>query len=157
MKINVPVAPEVGLYLDECFFSPYNKKLKAGEEEVSMKAYTEEAEDFKLKYIYPHIASTEHKDGTVALWLHYLNHRNYPDLHIDVCTSEDKIEPQDLLVRSNDGSSIATNLEVENASIGVTVSSGGNSGAEDIVVKDIHAGGDGINNSQNAEVEDKVQ
>lgn len=45
-----------------------------------MKAYTEEAEEFKLKHIYSHIASTEHKEGAVAIWLHSLNYRNYPDL-----------------------------------------------------------------------------
>jgi tRNA pseudouridine38-40 synthase len=33
-----------------------------------------------MKYIYSHIASTEYKEGTVGLWLHSLNHRNYPDL-----------------------------------------------------------------------------
>lgn len=52
-----------------------------------MKAYEEEAEDFKMKHIYSHIASTEHKEGAVALWLHSLNHRNYPDLRVD--TNED--------------------------------------------------------------------
>lgn len=30
-----------------------------------------------MKYIYLHIASMEHN---VGLWLHSLNHRNYPDL-----------------------------------------------------------------------------
>ncbi|KAL2468175.1 Pseudouridine synthase family protein [Forsythia ovata] len=80
VNINVPMAPEVGLYLDECFFSSYNKKWKDSHEELSMKAYAEEAEDFKMKYIYSHIASTEHKDGVVALWLHSLNYRNYSDL-----------------------------------------------------------------------------
>ncbi|KAJ0462845.1 putative tRNA pseudouridine(38-40) synthase [Helianthus annuus] len=80
VKINVPTAPEVGLYLEECFFSSYNEICKATHEEVSMKDYAEEAEEFKLKHIYPHIASTEHKEGTVAVWLHSLNYRNYPDL-----------------------------------------------------------------------------
>ncbi|KAL8245744.1 hypothetical protein R6Q59_006960 [Mikania micrantha] len=79
-KINMPTAPEVGLYLDECFFSSYNQKWKHTHEEVSMKAYTEEAEEFKLKHIYSHIASTEHKEGAIAIWLHSLNYRNYPDL-----------------------------------------------------------------------------
>ncbi|KAK8916079.1 putative tRNA pseudouridine synthase [Platanthera zijinensis] len=79
VNINVPTAPEVGLYLDECFFSSYNKKWKDSHEEVSMEAYADEAENFKLKYIYSHIASMEHKEGAVALWLHSLNHRNYPD------------------------------------------------------------------------------
>ncbi|KAL0360472.1 UNVERIFIED_CONTAM: tRNA pseudouridine synthase 1 [Sesamum radiatum] len=80
VNINVPMAPEVGLYLDECFFSSYNQKWKDSHEELSMKAYADEAEEFKMKYIYTHIASTEHKDGVVALWLHSLNYRNYPDL-----------------------------------------------------------------------------
>ncbi|KAK7388352.1 hypothetical protein VNO78_23167 [Psophocarpus tetragonolobus] len=82
VNINVPTAPEVGLYLDECFFASYNQKWKDSHEELSMKAYEKEAEEFKMKYIYSHIASTEQKEGTVALWLHSLNHRNYPDLCI---------------------------------------------------------------------------
>ena len=80
VNINLPTAPEVGLYLDECFFTSYNQKWK-DHEELSMKAYEKEAE-FKMKYIYSHIASTEQKEGTVALWLHSLNHRNYPDLRV---------------------------------------------------------------------------
>jgi tRNA pseudouridine38-40 synthase len=82
VNINVPTAPEVGLFLDECFFTSYNKKWKDSHEEVSIKAYEEEAEEFKMKQIYSHIASTEHKEGAVALWLHSLNHRNYPDLRV---------------------------------------------------------------------------
>jgi len=78
----VPTAPEVGLYLDECFFSSYNQKWKDSHEELSMKAYEKEAEEFKMKYIYSHISFTEQKEGTVALWLHSLNHRNYPDLRV---------------------------------------------------------------------------
>lgn len=80
IRITVPMAPEVGLYLDECFFSSYNQKWKDTHEEVSMKAYEKEAEEFKMKHIYSHIASMEHKGGAVALWLHSLNYRNYPDL-----------------------------------------------------------------------------
>lgn len=75
----MPTAPEVGLYLDECLFTSYNQKWK-DHEELSMKAYEKEAEVFKTEYIYRHIASTEHKEGVVGLWLHSLNHRNYPDL-----------------------------------------------------------------------------
>ncbi|OVA16001.1 Pseudouridine synthase I [Macleaya cordata] len=81
VNINVPTAPEVGLYLDECFFTSYNQKWKDTHEEVSMKDYAEEAEDFKMKQIYSHIASTEQKEGAVAVWLHSLNHRNYTDLN----------------------------------------------------------------------------
>ncbi|XP_075520591.1 uncharacterized protein LOC142553924 [Primulina tabacum] len=83
VNINVPMAPEVGLYLDECFFTSYNKKWKDSHEELSLKGFSEEAEDFKMMYIYPYIALTEHKDGAVALWLHSLNYRNFPDLGAD--------------------------------------------------------------------------
>lgn len=81
-NITVPTAPETGLYLDECLFSSYNKKWKNTHEELSMKSYEEEAEEFKMKYIHSHIASTELKEGVIGLWLHYLNYRNYPDLRV---------------------------------------------------------------------------
>uniref|UniRef100_A0A0D9VJ99 Pseudouridine synthase I TruA alpha/beta domain-containing protein n=1 Tax=Leersia perrieri TaxID=77586 RepID=A0A0D9VJ99_9ORYZ len=79
VNLNVPTAPEVGLYLDECMFTSYNKKWKDSHEAVSMEPYSEEAEEFKVKYIFSHIAAMEHKEGAVALWLHSLNSRNYPD------------------------------------------------------------------------------
>ncbi|XP_039137475.1 tRNA pseudouridine synthase A-like [Dioscorea cayenensis subsp. rotundata] len=79
VRINVPTAPEVGLYLDECLFTSYNQKWKDSHEDMSMEAYAEQAEEFKIKHIFPHIASMELKEGAVALWLHSLNHRNYPD------------------------------------------------------------------------------
>ncbi|KAL8151438.1 hypothetical protein V2J09_021246 [Rumex salicifolius] len=81
VRINVPTAPEVGLFLDECLFTSYNKKWNKSHEEVSMRSYFEQAEEFKKKYIYSHIAEAEQKEGVVGLWLHYINHQNYPDLH----------------------------------------------------------------------------
>lgn len=82
VNITVPMAPEVGLYLDECFFTAYNNtQFEVGHEKVSMEACKEEAEAFKLKYIYSHIGSAEGRYGSVALWLHSLNYRNYPDLN----------------------------------------------------------------------------
>ncbi|KAG2311846.1 hypothetical protein Bca52824_023403 [Brassica carinata] len=60
VNITVPMAPEVGLYLDECFFTSYNNtKYEDNHEEVSMEAYKEEAETFKLKHIYTHIGSAD--------------------------------------------------------------------------------------------------
>ncbi|KAM0868138.1 hypothetical protein ACQ4PT_041532 [Festuca glaucescens] len=81
IRLNVPTAPEVGLHLDECMFTSYNTKWKDTHEAVSIEPYAEETEDFKIKYIFPHIAAMEHKEGAVALWLHSLNSRNYPDFH----------------------------------------------------------------------------
>jgi hypothetical protein len=44
VKLNVPTAPEVGLYLDECMFTSYNKKRKDTHEPVSMEPYCDTAE-----------------------------------------------------------------------------------------------------------------
>lgn len=79
VRMNVPTAPELGLFLDESFFPAYNQKWQATHEDVSLKEFEQQIIEFKQKYIYPHIASTEVKDGVVALWLHSLNHRNYLD------------------------------------------------------------------------------
>ncbi|KAH7847904.1 hypothetical protein Vadar_031487 [Vaccinium darrowii] len=80
VNINVPTAPEVGLYLDECFFASYNQKWKDSHEELSMKAYAEEAEEFKMNHIYSHIASTEHKEG--------VGPRNQKVLRLMLCPRE---------------------------------------------------------------------
>ncbi|ERM96301.1 hypothetical protein AMTRI_Chr09g35040 [Amborella trichopoda] len=82
LRINVPTAPELGLFLDECLYTSYNQKWSDSHEELSLKDYAVQAEEFKMKHIYSHIASTEHKEGLVALWLHSLNQRNYPDFQM---------------------------------------------------------------------------
>ncbi|KAJ1280357.1 hypothetical protein BS78_04G226000 [Paspalum vaginatum] len=92
VNLNVPTAPEVGLYLDECMFTSYNKKWKDSHEAVSMETYSEVAEEFKNKYIFTHIAAMEHKEGAVALWLHSLNQRNYPDFcYMETAGAKDKV------------------------------------------------------------------
>ncbi|KAF3631683.1 putative F-box protein SKIP23-like [Capsicum annuum] len=106
VNINVPMEPEVGLYLDECFFTSYNSKWKDPHEEVSLTAYSEMAEEFKMKHIYSHIALMEHKEGRMGVWLHSLNHRNYPDLCV-----------VDLVKPTDDGSKV---VEIAiDASLGV--------------------------------------
>lgn len=114
ININVPMAPEVGLYLDECFFSSYNKRWGDGHEKLSMEAYVGEAESFKMKYIYSHIASTEHKEGAVALWLHSLNHRNYPDLSIG--TNSSNTDPENLEADATLGSASKSEPEAPSGS-----------------------------------------
>ncbi|KAF9618366.1 hypothetical protein IFM89_001001 [Coptis chinensis] len=98
--INVSIAPEVGLYLEECFFTSYNQKWKDTHDEISMEAYVEQAEDFKMKQVYSHIASMEQKEGSVAVWLHSLNLRNYPDLRFvednETCTIGENVQVESI-------------------------------------------------------------
>lgn len=113
------MAPEVGLYLDECFFTSYNQKWKDSHEEVSMKDYEAEAEDFKIKHIYSHIASSEHKDGAVGLWLHSLNYRNYPDLRVATTNGKAMTDVKNVEAESKtDG--ISVEIEVSTTEVKVT-------------------------------------
>ncbi|CAM6040648.1 unnamed protein product [Sphagnum compactum] len=45
--VNVPMAPELGLFLDECFYTGYNKKFKNTHDEVSQKGFEKEIANFK--------------------------------------------------------------------------------------------------------------
>ncbi|CAL4884601.1 unnamed protein product [Urochloa decumbens] len=123
VNLNVPTAPEVGLYLDECMFTSYNKKWKDTHDAVSMEPYCEEAEQFKVKYIFPHIAAMEHKEGAVALWLHSLNHRNYPDFrYMETAGAEAKVGTEVAAgAEANVGADVATGAE---ANVGAEVATG---------------------------------
>ncbi|KAL6634896.1 hypothetical protein ACP70R_027567 [Stipagrostis hirtigluma subsp. patula] len=116
VNLNVPTAPEVGLYLDECMFTSYNKKWKDSHEAVSMEPYSEEAEEFKIKYIFTHIAAMEHKEGAVALWLHSLNHRNYPDFrYMDTVGTEARVGAEAAGTEAN-GAEVESVEEVQSPS-----------------------------------------
>lgn len=102
INITVPTAPEVGLYLDECFFTSYNKKWKEIHGDLSMKDYEEAAEEFKMKHIYSHIASTEHKENVVALWLQSLNHKNYSELSAVASCKTANLENSEVQITATD-------------------------------------------------------
>ncbi|KAL2611309.1 hypothetical protein R1flu_023001 [Riccia fluitans] len=78
-KFNVPMAPELGLFLEECYYSSYNQKFKSSHEEVSLKDFVDVVREFKKRVIYPHIATTETRDEVFPLWLHGINDRHFPD------------------------------------------------------------------------------
>ncbi|KAL9306765.1 hypothetical protein AtEden1_Chr1g0022381 [Arabidopsis thaliana] len=74
----------------------------------------QEHDQFKWKHVYSHIGSAEEKDGAVAIWLHSLNQRNYPDLRSNECkrnevivykkigeASEENIHEEKITVKEN--------------------------------------------------------
>ncbi|KAH7429863.1 hypothetical protein KP509_09G069000 [Ceratopteris richardii] len=79
-RITIPTAPELGLFLDECMYPTYNQKWYNTHEEVSQKGLEEQISQFKHSVIYPHMETTENKEGQMALFLHSLNDRNYSDI-----------------------------------------------------------------------------
>ncbi|WOG99791.1 hypothetical protein DCAR_0519147 [Daucus carota subsp. sativus] len=120
VNITVPTAPEVGLFLDECFFTSYNKKWKEVHGELSMKDYEKEAEEFKMKHIYSHIALTERKDRVVGLWLQSLNHENYSELSVASSSKIANLKDSEVRRTTNDKSSeleIAADLKSPEAKV----------------------------------------
>ncbi|EIE26889.1 pseudouridine synthase, partial [Coccomyxa subellipsoidea C-169] len=68
--VVTPMAPELGLFLDECVFESYNDRWGNDREAcVRLAAFQDQVDAFKRERIYPHIASYDAKNGTNAAWL----------------------------------------------------------------------------------------
>eukprot|EP00271_Cylindrocystis_brebissonii_P006772 TRINITY_DN1956_c0_g5_i1.p1 TRINITY_DN1956_c0_g5~~TRINITY_DN1956_c0_g5_i1.p1 ORF type:complete len:710 (+),score=141.78 TRINITY_DN1956_c0_g5_i1:185-2314(+) len=78
-NVNVPMAPELGLFLEECFYPGYNNRFASTHDSLTINKFRDQVDEFKQTVIYPHIAGTEAKDHTLANWIYNLNDRNYPD------------------------------------------------------------------------------
>ncbi|KAG6543765.1 hypothetical protein Mapa_014796 [Marchantia paleacea] len=96
-KLNVPMAPELGLFLEECYYSSYNNKFQSSHEELSLKDFKYAVNEFKKSVIYPHIAATEARESVFPLWLHGMNDRHYPDF---VAARQGTYKPGNLLAKN---------------------------------------------------------
>lgn len=78
-KVDVPKAPGLGLMLEQVHYDGYNKKYGCDglHEEITWDEYKNEIEDFKQKYIYPTIFTTEQSDKSMMKWLGTLSYHNY--------------------------------------------------------------------------------
>eukprot|EP00898_Chlorokybus_atmophyticus_P009005 jgi/Chlat1/9105/Chrsp97S08383 len=77
--VNVPMAPELGLFLVECIYGNYNRKFAHLHGELTLRAWADAVEEFKVAKVYPHIVSTERSEHTAELWLKSLSEKNYRD------------------------------------------------------------------------------
>ncbi|CAL8468878.1 g8419 [Coccomyxa elongata] len=76
--VTTPMAPELGLFLDECVFESYNDRWGTDREAcVRLAAFQDQVDAFKRDRIYPHIASYDAKNGTNAAWLSCLTEDNF--------------------------------------------------------------------------------
>eukprot|EP00976_Prorocentrum_cordatum_P017045 343425-Prorocentrum_minimum.AAC.1 len=76
-RLNVPMAPELGLFLDQAIFQAYNERYGEIHGPLSCANYQEQIDEFKMKFIYPHIAQTEETEDTCRNWLRELNPNNF--------------------------------------------------------------------------------
>ncbi|KAL3158514.1 hypothetical protein ABBQ38_010743 [Trebouxia sp. C0009 RCD-2024] len=75
--VPTPMAPEVGLFLDECYYDAYNTRWGSDHEPVTLSQFQQNVDKFKAELMYPHIATTDSKGSINATWLRSLNNRNY--------------------------------------------------------------------------------
>lgn len=64
----VPMAPALGLLLDEAFFDGYNQRWASLHGPISLAPFREQAEALKRTGVYPHMASLERQGSVYALW-----------------------------------------------------------------------------------------
>ncbi|PRW60709.1 tRNA pseudouridine synthase mitochondrial-like [Chlorella sorokiniana] len=75
--LNTPMAPELGLFLDEAYFDGYNKQWGELHGNLSLAPWQADADAFKMDKVYPHIASRDAEESVNNGWLLSLNEANY--------------------------------------------------------------------------------
>ena len=73
------MAPELGLFLQECFYPAYNKRFHDSHDSITMADFTSATDHFKRHVIYPHIAHKEKKENVMRTLLLSLDEKHYPD------------------------------------------------------------------------------
>lgn len=64
----VPMAPALGLLLDEAFFDGYNQRWAALHGPLALEPFRAQAEALKASGVYPHMASCDREGLVYALW-----------------------------------------------------------------------------------------
>ena len=76
-KCNVPLAPELGLFLDETLFHAYNKRYADTHKPLDCSEFADQVAKFKRGLLYPHIIKAEARDGPMKFFVKGLNEQNY--------------------------------------------------------------------------------
>jgi hypothetical protein len=71
------MAPELGLFLDECVYEAYNMQYSDLHEPLRLSLYAERVAAFKAAHLYPHIESRDVAEGVNAAWLAELTEERY--------------------------------------------------------------------------------
>ncbi|KAL8601279.1 hypothetical protein ACOMHN_003223 [Nucella lapillus] len=90
LKMDIPKAPGLGLFLNELFFDGYNKKFgKDGMHEALVwDKYRESLDQFREEYILSHIARSERQESVMLQWLATLQNHKF-----DVIDPKQEVAP----------------------------------------------------------------
>ncbi|RMZ53221.1 hypothetical protein APUTEX25_005210, partial [Auxenochlorella protothecoides] len=75
--LSGPMAPELGLFLDECYYDSYNTQFGKLHGEIHLSDFQSHVDAFKAAQLYPHIAAQDEKEGVNAVWFTTLTDRYY--------------------------------------------------------------------------------
>ncbi|UXI20133.1 BCL-6 corepressor [Sarcoptes scabiei] len=78
-RIDVPIAPGLGLYLEDIHFDRYNKKYGGDgiHQPILWDEYNDEIATFKSNFIYTEIAATEIQESSMLNWIQTLSFHTY--------------------------------------------------------------------------------
>uniref|UniRef100_A0A1B6CAY7 Pseudouridylate synthase 1 homolog n=2 Tax=Clastoptera arizonana TaxID=38151 RepID=A0A1B6CAY7_9HEMI len=78
-KLDIPMAPGLGLLLEEIHYDNYNKRYGNDgiHEPLEWSSFENEIEDFKKKYILPTIVDTEKNENSMLSWLETLHNHSF--------------------------------------------------------------------------------
>jgi tRNA pseudouridine38-40 synthase len=74
---RTPMAPDLGLFLDECYYDAYNDRWGHQNEPLSLSDWQEAVDEFKRERLYPALAKRDLEEKVNAVWLHSLINSRY--------------------------------------------------------------------------------
>jgi tRNA pseudouridine38-40 synthase len=74
---NTPMAPDLGLFLDECYYDAYNDRWGHQNEDLRLSDWQADVEEFKKERLYPALAKRDSEENVNAIWLFGLKDSNY--------------------------------------------------------------------------------
>jgi len=76
-RIVVPMAPDLGLFLDECYYEAYNDRWGNLHGKLSAEIYREQIQNFKDTQLYPAIANRDEAEVINKHWIRSINESYY--------------------------------------------------------------------------------
>lgn len=95
-RIDIPMAPGLGLLLDTVHYDRYNERYgKDGLHELlGWSDLSDQINEFKDKFIYPNIVTTELKENSMFTWLQTLPKHTYAvredDIKVEKCEEDNE-------------------------------------------------------------------
>lgn len=76
-RIIVPMAPDLGLFLDECYYEAYSEKWGNLHGRLTADVYKEQIQNFKDMQLYPAIAKRDEVEDINRHWIRTINESYY--------------------------------------------------------------------------------